>query len=79
MRDWKLTVYANQPNGELFDRVHDPNEMVNLWHDPAYQAIQQKLTQAMLEEVLCSINMLNGRKQNPAAPVSKWEGKHNWI
>lgn len=74
-RDWKLTVYANQPHGELFDRVNDPAEMVNLWHDPAYAAVKGQLTQAMLEQVLCSIDMRNGRKQNPAAPVPKWVGK----
>ncbi|MBZ0299761.1 MAG: sulfatase-like hydrolase/transferase [Anaerolineae bacterium] len=69
---WKLTVYANQWEGELFDRRSDPAEMINLWNQADYQPIRQRLTQALLDEVMASIDMRNGRTQPPAAPVPKW-------
>lgn len=69
---WKLTVYANRPHGELFDRVNDPAEMVNRWHDPAYHEIKNELTAALLNEVLCGVEMRNGRVQPPAPPMPKW-------
>ncbi|MAS37423.1 MAG: hypothetical protein CL610_25715 [Anaerolineaceae bacterium] len=69
---WKLTRYVNQPHGELFDRVNDPNEMVNLWHHPDYQAIKQQVIASLLEAVMASIDMRNGRIQSPAPPVPKW-------
>lgn len=71
-RQWKLTYYLNQPHGELFDRIRDPNEMNNLWNDPASQPVRQQLIQALLEEVLCGIEMRNGRIQSPAPVVPKW-------
>lgn len=39
----KLTVYYNQPYGELFDLETDPGEVHNLWDDPASQVLKQEL------------------------------------
>jgi uncharacterized sulfatase len=33
---WKLTWYAGQPYGELYDLTEDPGEVVNRWDDPAH-------------------------------------------
>ena len=33
-RRYKLTVYRDQPYGELFDLQEDPQELHNLWDDP---------------------------------------------
>jgi arylsulfatase len=33
-RDWKLVVYLDDENGELYDMRQDPDEKSNLWHQP---------------------------------------------
>ncbi len=69
---WRLTYYLNQEWGELIDRENDPLEMRNLWNDPAHAAVKQLLLVRLLHEVTASIDMRNGRKQRPSAPVPKW-------
>lgn len=69
---WRLTYYHGQPWGELIDRERDPLEMRNLWHDPAHSAVKQRLLTQLLDEVAASIDMRNGRRQQPSEPVPKW-------
>ena len=38
--------------GELYDRVNDPGEVVNLWDDPAHQAIKKELVAKIDSELL---------------------------
>ena len=33
--DWKLVHFLDEPDGQLFDLQADPQELRNLWHDPA--------------------------------------------
>ncbi len=40
---YKLTVHYHRPYGELYDLEADPGEYVNLWDDPASQALKQDL------------------------------------
>ena len=40
---YKLNVYHGQDFGELYDLTNDPQEMHNLWDDPACAAIKMKL------------------------------------
>lgn len=40
---YKLTVYYNQPYGELFDLEADPGEVNNLWDDPASNELKSQL------------------------------------
>lgn len=40
---YKLTVYRDQPYGELFDLADDPGELVNLWESPADAALKSEL------------------------------------
>lgn len=40
---YKLTVYYRQTYGELFDLQEDPQELHNLWDDPASQPLKQEL------------------------------------
>ena len=49
---WKLTRYAGQPYGELFDRDEDPEEYHNLYDDPGYGAIRAELGDLLLDEML---------------------------
>ena len=69
---WRLTYYLGQDWGELIDRERDPAEMRNLWHDPAQAEVKQRLLVQLLEELAASIDMRNGRRQQPSAPVPKW-------
>lgn len=39
----KVTVYYNQPYGEIFDLERDPGEVNNLWDDPRGTALKQEL------------------------------------
>ncbi len=70
--DWKLTRYLNRPWGELYDRRDDPRETRNRWDDPACAEIRRALTERLLDEVTCAVDMANGRHQRPAAAVPKW-------
>ncbi|HET7559340.1 MAG TPA: sulfatase-like hydrolase/transferase [Limnochordia bacterium] len=45
---YKLTVYRDQPYGELFDLVADPGEINNLWDDPAAAALKARLLHAFV-------------------------------
>lgn len=40
---YKLTVYHNGADGELFDLQEDPGETRNLWHDPAAHSLRAAL------------------------------------
>ena len=69
---WRLTHYLGQDWGDLIDRERDPWEMRNLWDDPAHAAVKQGLLIQLLDEVAASIDMRNGRRQQPSAPAPKW-------
>lgn len=75
--DWKLTVYATETFGELYDRHNDPEERANLWDVPEYAAQKAQLKAMLLEEVMCSIDTANGRTQAPSPPVWKWLPSHS--
>lgn len=46
--DDKLTVYLNQPYGELYHLADDPGETRNLWDDPAHASLREQLTRRLL-------------------------------
>ncbi len=45
--DWRFTIYAGQPFGELYDLNTDPNETRNLWDDAEYSGIRGDLALRM--------------------------------
>jgi arylsulfatase A-like enzyme len=47
---FKLTFYAGQTFGELFDLDHDPDELHNLWGRPQWQETRDALLQRLLHE-----------------------------
>lgn len=57
-RDYKLTVYAGEEYGELYDRRRDPGELVNRWDDPEYAAIRGRLEKRLLDRVIESEDTL---------------------
>lgn len=48
----KLTIHYNRTYGELHDLVADPDELVNLWDDPASQGLKQRLIERFLHAEL---------------------------
>ncbi len=46
---WKLVHFVDEDEGQLFDLETDPDEMVNLWRDPASAEQKQRLLTEMLE------------------------------
>jgi uncharacterized sulfatase len=42
---YKLTVYRDQPYGEVFDLAEDPGELHNRWDDPGYAVVKSRLFQ----------------------------------
>ena len=75
--DWRLSYYFGQEFGELYDRKNDPDEMTNLWNNPAHGSTRAELMEMLMEEVMCSFDVSNGRVQNPSPPRTKWIPRHN--
>src|SRR5690606_26233961 len=48
---WRLTVYANDRWGELYDLQDDPHELHNLWDDPAHQGQRGELMTELVREM----------------------------
>lgn len=48
----RLTCYSGQPYGELFDLENDPDELYNLWNDPASAAVKDQLRVRLLDRLM---------------------------
>ncbi len=70
--NWKLTVYAGDTYGELYDRNSDRHEQVNLWSDSAHAATKARLLQLLADHMLCASDGANGRVQQPAPRIEKY-------
>ncbi|MDP6468163.1 MAG: sulfatase-like hydrolase/transferase [Pirellulaceae bacterium] len=46
---WKLVHFLDEPYGQLFDLSRDPQEINNLWTDPAAESIKQELLAVLRE------------------------------
>lgn len=49
---YKITVYRDGKDGELFDLQEDPGEINNLWHNPAAAEIRHQMLHAFLQACL---------------------------
>jgi arylsulfatase A-like enzyme len=50
--DARLTLYADRPFGELYDRTSDPGEVVNLFDRPEGAALRGRLTEHLARELM---------------------------
>lgn len=50
--EWKLLHYGSAPYGELYHTAEDPEDLHNLWDDPAYAEVKQALCQRLLAELI---------------------------
>ena len=48
-RDWKLVHFLDEPHGQLFDLMRDPDEVNNLWDDAASSEEKQELLAVLRE------------------------------
>ncbi len=48
----KLTIYRDEPFGELFDLAADPGELHNLWNDPAHADLKNRLHTELLQAIM---------------------------
>ena len=46
---WKLVHFLDEPYGQLFDLLRDPQEINNRWTDPAAESIKQELLAVLRE------------------------------
>jgi arylsulfatase A-like enzyme len=47
-QDWRISVYANLRDGELYNLREDPFEHVNLFHDAGHQRVRLELMEQLL-------------------------------
>ncbi|MDE0335531.1 MAG: DUF4976 domain-containing protein [Defluviicoccus sp.] len=45
-------MHQNVEWGELYDLIHDPDEIENLWDDPAHRETRAALTERMLRRMI---------------------------
>ena len=48
-REWKLVHFLGESAGQLFDLIHDPGEIHNLWDDPAHADRKRELLDVLRE------------------------------
>ena len=58
---FKLTIYAGQPYGELYDLHKDGHELYNRWHDPACACLRDELRLRLLDELVRTDSVLPRR------------------
>lgn len=50
--DWRISLRHGESWSEMYDLKNDPQELTNLWSDPAYSSEKNRLLEAMLREVI---------------------------
>lgn len=51
-KNYKLTCYAGDNYGELYDRTRDPKEYENLWNNVDFKEIRESLLKKLLDRVI---------------------------
>jgi arylsulfatase len=58
---YRMTVYAGQTYGELFDLREDPDEVRNLWGDAGRRDVQNELVATLLDTIVATDHALPRR------------------
>ena len=64
-KDWKLVEFFDPSGGQLFDLRNDPDELNDLWHDPARAAIKQQLREVLHNWFVTSTTRAAGWRNEP--------------
>ena len=51
-KDYKLTYYAGEDYGELYDRNQDPDEFVNLWNSEDYKDVKEYMIKKLMDRII---------------------------
>jgi arylsulfatase A-like enzyme len=51
-REWKLVHYAGRSYGELYHLREDPDELRNLWDDPAYRTVRSEYHELLVDRLI---------------------------
>ncbi len=49
---YKITIYMNSTDGELFDLKNDPHEFTNLWNDKDHQELKNQLILKLVQSIM---------------------------
>ena len=66
-RRYKLVYYPGQPYGELYDIVEDPLESINLYEDPSFGTILDKMIRDLLDRLINTEAPLHGESMRGPA------------
>lgn len=51
-KDFKLTYYAGEDYGELYDRNADPDEIKNLWDDMEFKDVKERMFRKLTDRIV---------------------------
>lgn len=55
-KDWKYTVYRDQPWGELYDLKGDPSETRNLWDSAPHREVRAHLSERLTHHLIAQMD-----------------------
>ena len=55
-KNWKYTIYRDQPWGELYDLKGDPNETQNLWDSPDHKDIRAHMAERLNHHLIAQMD-----------------------
>jgi hypothetical protein len=56
-RDWRMTLYESERYSELYNLHDDPDELVNLWDEPAHLATRAELLARLVRESIRYVDL----------------------
>ncbi len=69
---WKLVWYAGEDDGELYDLRADPDELINLWFDPAHREMRDRIALDVRDRTLQGLlKSKNVKMPTPQKPMPK--------
>ena len=64
-KDWKLVEFFDPAHGQLFDLANDPDELIDLWHDPAHISTKLELLDSLHRWFVTSTTKAAGWRNEP--------------
>jgi arylsulfatase A-like enzyme len=79
-RKWKLTFYLDDGNGQLFDRISDPDELRNLFDSPEHSQVKNRLLTVLLRwrSGLEPLKFLRAHENGPS-PISNTQFVYDYT
>ena len=69
--EWKLVWYLDEPDGELYHLLEDPDEVINLWTIREYAEKREELLRDLQEWAIRGmLHTRMGESRSPQMPMS---------